>query len=380
MEDNFRTWFFKFPNGPDRFRVTHFANAGADSNVSSSLERRFTVFANGTQQTRSNVNGICEPRDGQRRIIRYASSPHRLSALEIRTGLKMLPQELRDQIQDLTFTVDWICREEKDITQQDMNILQIDHASRSRLAPLFFAGGLRLEWQGPSFGLQCWLESFPAAFKPLIDNFDCRTTFMAFTFSRHGSDFSVGPAVPPVDAQTPKTVSQTSASSSTHDTAKDIAMLGDLSTIALCTNLQSLPQELYDRIYELTFTVDSYCRRENQVTKAELSMLQVDHTTRKRLAPLFFAGGIKLEKLMSLSAQAFPSWMRGFPEHLKHLIHNFKCTFAWSHPSHGEGYRAFLEYRMLEELLKHGFCAKDTGWQGRIKVFFSEDGLAHSAD
>ncbi|SMR58525.1 unnamed protein product [Zymoseptoria tritici ST99CH_1A5] len=174
MEDNFRTWFFKFPNGPDRFRVTHFANAGADSNVSSSLERRFTVFANGTQQTRSNVNGICEPRDGQRRIIRYASSPHRLSALEIRTGLKMLPQELRDQIQDLTFTVDWICREEKDITQQDMNILQIDHASRSRLAPLFFAGGLRLEWQGPSFGLQCWLESFPAAFKPLIDNFDCR--------------------------------------------------------------------------------------------------------------------------------------------------------------------------------------------------------------
>ncbi|SMQ54091.1 unnamed protein product [Zymoseptoria tritici ST99CH_1A5] len=211
-------------------------------------------------------------------------------------------------------------------------------------------------------------------------NISATATLHVVTFSRHGSDFSVGPAVPPVDAQTPKTVSQTSASSSTHDTAKDIAMLGDLSTIALCTNLQSLPQELYDRIYELTFTVDSYCRRENQVTKAELSMLQVDHTTRKRLAPLFFAGGIKLEKLMSLSAQAFPSWMRGFPEHLKHLIHNFKCTFAWSHPSHGEGYRAFLEYRMLEELLKHGFCAKDTGWQGRIKVFFSEDGLAHSAD
>ncbi|KJX96486.1 hypothetical protein TI39_contig622g00011 [Zymoseptoria brevis] len=111
MKDNSRTRLSKSPNARDRLRVTQLAHTSAHSSVPSSMERTFTVFANAPQQTRNDFDEIRELNNGQRRIIKDATSSHILSASKVRAGLKMLPQELRDQIQELTFTVDWICRE-----------------------------------------------------------------------------------------------------------------------------------------------------------------------------------------------------------------------------------------------------------------------------
>ncbi|EGP84381.1 unnamed protein product [Zymoseptoria tritici ST99CH_1A5] len=154
----------------------------------------------------------------------------------------------------------------------------------------------------------------------------------------------------------------------------------DPSTIALRAHLESLPQELYDDIYNLTFTVDSICRGKDQITQQDLQILQVNRATRHRLLPDFFAGGLKTEYNVSMSKPdpKFPLWIMEFPDFHKPLIDNFEChceyeasIFAWRAST--ETHRKTREKEIMKVLLHRGFCVKDGGWQGCVRAVFLDD-------
>lgn len=154
----------------------------------------------------------------------------------------------------------------------------------------------------------------------------------------------------------------------------------DPSTIVLRARLESLPQELYDDIYNLTFTVDSICRGKDQIKQQDLQILQVNRATRHRLLPEFFAGGLRTEYNASMSKPhpRFPLWIEEFPDFHKPLINNFEChceyeasIFAWQAAT--EPHRKTREKEIMKVLLHRGFCVKRGGWQGRVRAVFLDD-------
>ncbi|KJX92206.1 hypothetical protein TI39_contig5891g00006 [Zymoseptoria brevis] len=152
------------------------------------------------------------------------------------------------------------------------------------------------------------------------------------------------------------------------------------STIMLRAHLESLPQELYDDIHNLTFTVDSICRGKDQIKRQDLQILQVNRATRHRLLPEFFARGLRTEYNASMSKPhpKFPLWIETFPDFHKPLIDNFEChceyeASIFSFQAAIEPHRKTREKEIMKVLLHRGFCVKRGGWQGRVRAVFLDD-------
>jgi len=77
--------------------------------------------------------------------------------------------------------------------------------------------------------------------------------------------------------------------------------------------LQSLPQELYDIIFDLTFTVDNAVLHVNSSYKPAAT-LQVSRATRAMIAPEYYA-----RRIICYGEQRLPRFVRSLPD--KHIAY-----------------------------------------------------------